>query len=187
MTDNEKQKTGYINMHSGCLYDVLTYTCCGYEHAESRTDPGATDIEQNYCPNCGAKILEKPPVRALFSIRPKYAGLILDGVKLVEYRRTKPARDIDEIIIYETIPVGEVVGKVKVATILADTPEEIWRMTDTFGHMKKKEFDKYFEGCKTAYAFVLVNPERFEFTRCLCDYGIDRAPQSFCYLKEDQK
>ena len=53
-------REGYVeHVKSGALYDVFRYTCCGYEHAESRTDSGASEIPMNWCPNCGAKIVEK--------------------------------------------------------------------------------------------------------------------------------
>ena len=41
----------------GTLYDVWRYTCCGYEHSESNTDTYATSIPMNYCPNCGARVI----------------------------------------------------------------------------------------------------------------------------------
>lgn len=44
-------------MKSGALYDVYRYTCCGYEHSESRTDAGASEIPLNWCPNCGARVI----------------------------------------------------------------------------------------------------------------------------------
>ena len=47
------------HVKSGTLYDVYRYNCCGYEHSESRTDAGVSEIPMNFCPNCGAKIVEK--------------------------------------------------------------------------------------------------------------------------------
>lgn len=43
----------------GPLYDVYSCSVCKYEYAESRTDRGATDLVPNYCPNCGAKVVDK--------------------------------------------------------------------------------------------------------------------------------
>ena len=45
------------HVKSGVLYDVYRYNCCGYEHSESRTDAGASEIPLNWCPNCGAKVV----------------------------------------------------------------------------------------------------------------------------------
>ena len=45
------------HVKSGTLYDVWRYTCCGYEHSESRTDAGASEIPLNFCPDCGARVV----------------------------------------------------------------------------------------------------------------------------------
>ncbi len=54
-----KEKAGHVDhVKSGTLYDVYRYNCCGYEHSESRTDAGASEIPMNFCPNCGAKVVD---------------------------------------------------------------------------------------------------------------------------------
>lgn len=59
MNGYAKEKTTYVDhMKSGTLYDVYRYTCCGYEHSESRTDAGASEIPMNFCPSCGAKVVD---------------------------------------------------------------------------------------------------------------------------------
>ena len=59
MNGYTKEKTGYVDhVKSGTLYDVYRYNCCGYEHSESRTDAGASEIPMNFCPNCGAKVVD---------------------------------------------------------------------------------------------------------------------------------
>ena len=45
------------HVKSGALYDVWRYTCCDYEHAESKTDAGASEIPTNFCPKCGARVV----------------------------------------------------------------------------------------------------------------------------------
>lgn len=40
----------------------------------------------------------------MMSINPKYSGQILNGTKLVEFRKTVPSREINGIFIYETAP-----------------------------------------------------------------------------------
>ena len=52
-----KEKTGHMEIvKSGPCYIVYRYTCCGYEHSESKADMGASEVPPHYCPYCGAKI-----------------------------------------------------------------------------------------------------------------------------------
>ena len=39
----------------GYTYDVYEFTCCGYEYSESRVCDFQTELEPNFCPNCGRK------------------------------------------------------------------------------------------------------------------------------------
>ena len=43
--------------HSGTLYDKWRCSKCEYLFIEPRCDQGYTDLEPNYCPNCGAKVV----------------------------------------------------------------------------------------------------------------------------------
>ena len=44
--------------HSGTLYDKWRCSECGYLFVEPRCDQGYMDLESNYCPSCGAKVVE---------------------------------------------------------------------------------------------------------------------------------
>ena len=46
----------WVLEHSGTLYDKWRCSECGYLHVESRVDGGATDLDPNYCPNCGKAV-----------------------------------------------------------------------------------------------------------------------------------
>ena len=43
--------------HSGTIYDKWRCSKCGYLFVEPRCDQGYTDLEPNYCPNCGCKVI----------------------------------------------------------------------------------------------------------------------------------
>ena len=50
----------WILEHSGTLYDKWRCSKCGYLFVESRVDQGIKDdFDPNYCPNCGAKVVEQ--------------------------------------------------------------------------------------------------------------------------------
>lgn len=43
--------------HSGTLYDKWRCSKCGYLFVEPRCDQGYTDLDPNFCPKCGAKVV----------------------------------------------------------------------------------------------------------------------------------
>ena len=43
------------HVKSGAMYDVWRCSACGYEYAESVSEES---IVQNYCPNCGSRVVE---------------------------------------------------------------------------------------------------------------------------------
>ena len=49
------ERTCHITFKRGAIYDVANYSCCGYEFAESISEQG---VAENYCPNCGAKVVD---------------------------------------------------------------------------------------------------------------------------------
>lgn len=121
----------------------------------------------------------------LFSIRPQYAQQILAGNKRVEYRRRLPARIAagDRILIYETVPTGRVVGEALVGGIVSATPERIWTQTSDVGGVTRGAFDRYFVGRSVAHAIVLSDVQRYDpAPTLLARTGLQRAPQSYCYL-----
>ena len=47
----------WVLEHSGTLYDKWRCSKCAYLFVEPRTDQGYTDLEPNFCPNCGRKVV----------------------------------------------------------------------------------------------------------------------------------
>lgn len=120
--------------------------------------------------------------KILLSIDPVFVGKILDGTKRFEYRRKKAKKDVGKIVIYETRPSRKIVAEAEVLEVLASPPEELWTSTKDKSGTDKEFYDRYFKGCKTAFAYKLGKVTRYETPRSLADYGIKTAPQSFIYL-----
>ena len=49
-----RERTCEVVFKRGAMYDVAHYSCCGYEYPEPVNE---TAVAENYCPNCGAKVV----------------------------------------------------------------------------------------------------------------------------------
>ena len=123
---------------------------------------------------------------AVFSLKPKWAELILTGRKTVEMRRTAPKHMIDRILIYDT---GKhmVTGVVRVKGMASGYPLSIWEQYGEASKLTRDEYMEYAGARTTMYAFTLTYPQRFAAAKSLSEYGIERAPQSWCYLPEPKQ
>lgn len=120
--------------------------------------------------------------KMLLSIKPQYVKEILEGKKLYEFRKNKPQKDVENIIIYSTAPQKEVVGEATIERILEGSPKEIWEIAKSASGITKSKFFSYYKGKKTAFAYKLKNVVKYDAPIELSDYGIKQAPQSFVYL-----
>lgn len=120
--------------------------------------------------------------KIIISIKPEHVNNILKGVKKYEYRKIAAKHDISSIIIYETTPIKRIVAEAEIAEVIMLPPEELWQLTREASGISKKFFDKYFSGREIAYAYKLGEIKIFETPKCLEDYGVKSAPQSFIYI-----
>lgn len=118
----------------------------------------------------------------LLSIKPKYAKKILKGEKIYEFRKSRPKRDIEQIIIYASSPQKEVVGEAIIEEIIEGSPKEIWEVAKSASGISKKDFLTYFSGKQKAFAYKLKDVMIYDQPKNLSFYGINQAPQSFVYL-----
>lgn len=121
---------------------------------------------------------------ALFSIRPQFVQAILRGEKKFEFRTKICKRKLTTMFIYATKPIGMIVGEVNIETVISEDPEELWKLTRDGAGISKSEFDQYFRGREKAYAYKLKNPIFYNEAMILEDFGIKRAPQSYCYIED---
>lgn len=123
---------------------------------------------------------------ALFSIHPDYANALLDGTKLVEFRRTALPADVARIVIYATLPVQRIVGYFDVAGVDQTPPGKAWKAYRAVGGIEKQAFDRYYEGAANAFVIQAHNPVRLHTPLRLSDLSDSlRPPQSFMYLREE--
>ena len=124
-------------------------------------------------------------MKAIISIKPKYAEQILNGTKQFEYRKTSIKQPVSSVLLYATYPIHKVIGEFTFSHIISTTPEELWQQTQHAAGLTKDDFDHYFSSRKVAHALVITSvtryPQPLELEK---HYGIYYAPQSFMYYEE---
>lgn len=121
--------------------------------------------------------------RVLLSIHPEYAEAIFDGHKHYEFRRVLFKEDVDEVVVYATLPVARVIGSFKIDEICEDAPKVLWHKTKAVSGVTKEKFDSYFKDRTRAFAIKVGHPVRFATPQPLSNYlASNTPPQSFCYI-----
>ena len=98
----------------------------------------------------------------LLSIKPKYIEEIEKGFKLYEFRRIIFKKATNEIFVYATAPIKQIVGKICVDTIIEDTPKNLWTKFKKNAGINKRDFFEYFSGKEKGYAIKIKYFESFK-------------------------
>ena len=125
------------------------------------------------------------------SIKPRYAKKILDGEKLVEFRRRRPRSNAGDLIaIYESSPTMALVAVAQVAEVRIESPKCLWRNVQSVAGITKAEFDCYYHGCENAVGIVLksisVMPDPVSLKDLREEWPKFHPPQGFRYLGESE-
>ena len=120
----------------------------------------------------------------LLSVKPKFANLIVEGSKLVELRRTIPAKEVGTIAIYSSSPVQSIVALADVKEIIEASPSKLWAISKSYGGgLTRDELMAYFESKKTGFALMLEKVRTFRKPlKPIKVFKQFSAPQSFRYL-----
>lgn len=123
---------------------------------------------------------------ALMAIRPRYSAAILDGTKLVEFRKRALAADINRVLIYETAPTQRVVGTFAIGRTVSTSPSDLWEQFSDVGQINSADYCRYFDGSAKAVGLTVQTYRRFAEPVAL--HELDPAPsipQSFIYVAGD--
>lgn len=119
----------------------------------------------------------------LLSIKPKYVEQIENGSKLYEFRKVIFKQNIEEIYIYATAPVKQIVGKFRIGEIVEDTPQNLWHSFKRTAGISKNDFFEYFSGKNKGYAIKIKS---FVFFKEPIDPYQENPnfvpPQSYAYI-----
>ena len=120
--------------------------------------------------------------KMLLSINPEHVDNILRGNKQVEFRKVRCKPDVEQIIIYSTAPVMQVVAEATVDEVIIGDILEVWRLTKAYSGITYNYYRKYYKGKKTAVAYRLGEIRPYTKPKTLADFGISHPPQSFLYI-----
>ena len=121
----------------------------------------------------------------LMSIKPEYAELILSGVKKTEIRRTRvKALPGDVVLIYATLPRGQIVGYFTINQVSYDSPQIIWNSFGSQTCLSHKEYHDYTKNKSSVCAISISNPVTKNGLR-LSEINM-HIPQSYMRISEER-
>ena len=121
----------------------------------------------------------------ILSIHPKWARLIYEGKKIIEWRKSFPKIDDPTIVfIYETAPIKKITG-------FFVTSESFIQIIDPIKNdigvilrrcVNREDLAKYKGKSKHLYGWEIYEPHKFRFPLTIDDIrDVNRPPQSWCY------
>lgn len=132
----------------------------------------------------------------LISIRPKYAKKIFyENTKNVELRRVRTRlQSGDLVLVYVSYPEKALLGSFEVERVIVEKlPKRInklWEQVEESAGIKRKEFDKYYEGASVGVGIffnkVTIFPQRLELERLRKQLPNLRPPQSYRYMTDGE-
>jgi predicted transcriptional regulator len=127
----------------------------------------------------------------LLAIHPRFARMILRGEKTVELRRRAPNRPAGYwIALYSTSPEKALIGLVRAAEVLIDTPEALWQLVKDGCGVGKDDYRRYYSGANRAVGIRLSDPIEFveplHLDNLRCFWPRFTPPRSFAYLGNEE-
>lgn len=133
----------------------------------------------------------------ILSLRSHFVDLILDGTKPIELRKPMIKAALKKqgcrAFLYATSPVKKIIGD---CTIVSQYFDDAYneRMIKLLGDKYIRtvcedacvSVDEYYAKWRSYEIYTVHNPRRFDEPIELCDLGLERPPQSFCYLQNEK-
>ena len=132
------------------------------------------------------------PARALvLSLKPRFAGPILDGTKTVEVRRVMPRITIPTLaLLYASGSVRALVGTCVVRSVARYPTDELWHLHGADTALSRTELDAYLQDRDCGVALLLERAEPLAAPIPLHTlrhaHGF-RPPQSLAYVSHAQR
>ena len=124
--------------------------------------------------------------KILLSIKPIFVERILQGSKLVEYRKRLPKmNETHQVLIYRSQDLKKIVAEFTIGDVVEGLPESVWKQTKAVGGISEDDFFSYFANSCKAYAMEIKHLRVFKEPRELASLGVKRAPMSFQYVNDE--
>ena len=128
-----------------------------------------------------------PRSHVLVSLRPRFAGLILQGSKTTELRRGRSRIEPGTIaLVYASTPLRAVVGAARIEQVHTYAPSTVWRRWGPTTGLQRREYLEYVDGCHQVTALLLGDrctfPEPVDLNELRRRSGSFVAPQSYRFL-----
>jgi len=126
----------------------------------------------------------------IFSVKPKHAKRIVDGIKVMELRRKFSKKWIGCFaLIYSSAPERTLVAKVKIKNVIKGSPASIWGAWHQAIDCEKGDYDSYTRGIDEIYGILLdeikpIDPVSKTQLEYLLDHNLV-PPQSYCNVKNN--
>lgn len=122
-------------------------------------------------------------MRVVMSIKPKFVKKILNGTKIFELRKKIFKKEVERVIIYESSPTKKIVGEFIIDRVVSDTPNKIYQKYNKYLGIDEINYFEYFKNINIAYAIKIKKVIKYEKELTLADFNLERAPQSYQYIK----
>lgn len=120
---------------------------------------------------------------ALLPIRPRFAQLIINGQKKVEFRKTNFRQDVSHVVLYAARPVQKILAYFEVSGMCAEPPERLWVRYRGVAGIERAEFDAYYGSA--AWGVAIEIGQVWVLSQPLPLSALDESlspPQGFAYL-----
>lgn len=129
----------------------------------------------------------------ILSIHPKWAKLIYDGKKTIEWRKALPKKAARPMTVYmyETSPVCKITGcfHVKSVEIYDKNDDDIKYLlkdnVERMGCLPIEKLNEYQGKSECVYGWRVITPIKFDTPKTLAEFNLKRPPQSWCYTEVD--
>jgi predicted transcriptional regulator len=131
--------------------------------------------------------------KILISVKPKYAGRILAGSKLIEVRKKFSNRWVGcRAVLYSSSPQKALVGEATIKSVTPGLPADLWSYFGSGLGCTLDEFEAYVGLASKAYAIELseIIPYREPISLAQVSHLVREdltPPQSFCDLRLDEE